>query len=91
MVAKGRPPLDDSERAKPRTIRLTDADYAELRRRGLCSLREWLRGVDDAAEMREDLSHARAGWESAAAALHEADDRIAELEQEREAYYGRAY
>ena len=39
----GRPPLPNSERAKPRAIRLTDADYAELRRRGLDALREWLR------------------------------------------------
>ena len=43
MVAKGRPPLPDSERAKPRAVRLTDADYAELRRRGMTALREWLR------------------------------------------------
>lgn len=40
---KGRPPLPDSERAKNRAIRLSDADYAELRRRGLDALREWLR------------------------------------------------
>ena len=43
MVAKGRPPLDDSERAKPRAIRLTDADYAELQRRGMAAMRNWLR------------------------------------------------
>lgn len=39
----GRPPLDDSERAKPRAIRLTDADYAELQRMGMDALRGWLR------------------------------------------------
>ena len=43
MVAKGRPPLPDSERGKPRAIRLSDDDYAELQRRGMQALREWLR------------------------------------------------
>lgn len=42
-VKQGRPPLPDSERAKNRAIRLSDADYAELRRRGMQALREWLR------------------------------------------------
>lgn len=39
----GRPALPDSERAKTRAIRLSDADYAELQRRGMTALREWLR------------------------------------------------
>ena len=43
IVRLGRPPLPDSERAKTRAIRLTDADYAELQRRGMDALREWLR------------------------------------------------
>lgn len=42
-VKPGRPPLPASERAKTRAIRLSDADYAELQRRGLDALREWLR------------------------------------------------
>lgn len=42
-VKQGRPPLPDSERAKTRAIRLSDADYAELQRRGVDALRRWLR------------------------------------------------
>lgn len=42
-IKQGRPALPDSERAKTRAIRLSDADYAELQRRGMPALRGWLR------------------------------------------------
>lgn len=50
MVAKGRPPLTDSERAKPRAIRLTDEHYAKLKRLGM----DWLRKqIERAKEPKE--------------------------------------
>lgn len=41
----GRPPLPPELRAEPthpRSVRLTDAEWAELQRRGTPALREWL-------------------------------------------------
>lgn len=47
----GRPPLDDSERAKPRAIRLTDEHYAKLKRLGM----DWLRKqIEKAREPKDD-------------------------------------
>lgn len=43
IAKRGRPALPAHELAKPRSIRLSDADYAELQRRGMDALREWLR------------------------------------------------
>ncbi len=40
---RGRPVKPAAEIAKTRTIRLTDADYAELMNRGMERLRKWLR------------------------------------------------
>lgn len=45
---RGRPAKLAAEQAKTRTIRLTDADYAELMRRGVDRLRLWLRRADRA-------------------------------------------
>jgi len=42
----GRPPLPLDQRAeptRPRSVRLTDAEWSELQRRGTPALREWLR------------------------------------------------
>ncbi len=42
----GRPPLPLDQRATPthpRSVRLTDAEWSELQRRGTPALREWLR------------------------------------------------
>lgn len=50
MVAKGRPPLTDSERAKPRAIRLTDEHYAKLKRLGM----DWLRKQIEKAREKKD-------------------------------------
>lgn len=47
---RGRPPLTDSERAKPRAIRLTDEHYAKLKRLGV----DWLREQIDKAKERKD-------------------------------------
>lgn len=41
----GRPPLPPEQRktpSPPRTVRLTDAEWAELQRRGVPALRKWL-------------------------------------------------
>lgn len=43
---RGRPPTPAADLLKTRTIRLTDADYAELMRRGVDRLRQWLRRKD---------------------------------------------
>lgn len=48
--AVGRPPLDDSERAKPRAIRLTDEHYAKLKRLGM----DWLRKQIEKAREKKD-------------------------------------
>ena len=40
---RGRPVKPVSDLLRTRTIRLTDADYAELKRRGIDKLRKWLR------------------------------------------------
>lgn len=40
---RGRPVKPAADIAKTRTIRLTDADYAELMSRGMDRLRKWLR------------------------------------------------
>ncbi len=40
---RGRPAKPAADIAKTRTIRLTDADYAELMNRGMERLRKWLR------------------------------------------------
>ena len=40
---RGRPVKPAADIARTRTIRLTDADYAELMRRGVDRLRKWLR------------------------------------------------
>lgn len=40
---RGRPVKPAADIARTRTIRLTDADYAELMRRGVDKLRKWLR------------------------------------------------
>ena len=40
---RGRPPTPAADKLKTRTIRLTDADYAELMRRGVDRLRARLR------------------------------------------------
>lgn len=39
---RGRPVKPAADIARTRTIRLTDADYAELMRRGVDKLRKWL-------------------------------------------------
>lgn len=39
---RGRPTKPAADIARTRTIRLTDADYAELMRRGVDVLRAWL-------------------------------------------------
>ena len=47
----GRPPLTDSERAKLRSIRLTDAHWAKLQRLGM----DWLRKqIEKAKEHKAD-------------------------------------
>ena len=46
--ARGRPPTPAADKLKLRTIRLTDADYAELMRRGVDRLRKWLNRPDRA-------------------------------------------
>lgn len=46
----GRPPLTDSERAKLRSIRLTDAHWAKLQLLGM----DWLREQIDKAKERKD-------------------------------------
>jgi len=43
---RGRPVKPAADIAKTRTIRLTDADYAELMNRGMERLRKWLRRAD---------------------------------------------
>ena len=43
---RGRPVKPAADIAKTRTIRLTDADYAELMNRGMDRLRKWLRRAD---------------------------------------------
>ena len=45
---RGRPVKPAADIAKTRTIRLTDADYAELMRRGVNRLRKWLNRPDRA-------------------------------------------
>lgn len=45
---RGRPVKPASDLLKTRTIRLTDADYAELMRRGVDRLRKWLNRPDRA-------------------------------------------
>lgn len=45
---RGRPPTPAADLLKTRTIRLNDADYAELMRRGVDRLRKWLRRADRA-------------------------------------------
>jgi len=40
---RGRPPKPADDKAKTRTIRLTDADFAALKAKGMDKLRAWLR------------------------------------------------
>ena len=48
---RGRPPKPADDIARTRTIRLTDADYAELMRRGVDRLRKWINRPDRAKVM----------------------------------------